>query len=265
MRSDTSAKLRAYLVDDELPALKRLGRLLEATGRVEIVGSAMNPQTALDFLNAEEPDIVFLDIEMPGMNGFELLSRLDRQPTVIFTTAYDQYALKAFEVNSIDYLLKPVEPEQLERALGKLERFRQENKPGWLDRPEFRAMLQELSRTLRDPQSAYPERIPVRIGERTQFLDLARVTHFFAQDRLTYAATEAKEYCVDWPIAELEQKLDPARFVRIHRAVLLNLEWIGDLTPSFAGRLTIRLKDQKRTELTVARDRTRALKARLSF
>jgi two-component system, LytTR family, response regulator len=258
-----TGKLRAYLVDDELPALKRLSRLLEETGRVDVIGGATNPEQALRFLTTEEPDILFLDIQMPVLNGFDLLSRLDRQPVVIFVTAYDQYALKAFEVNSIDYLLKPVEPEHLERALTKLELLRGRGKPQ--ERPEFRAVIQELSRLLREPQPKFPERIPVRIGERTQFLDIARITHFFAEDRLTYAATESRNHCVDWPIAELEQKLDPARFVRIHRAVLLNLNWVEELAPLFAGRIVVRLKDQRRTELTVARDRARALKTRLGL
>jgi two-component system LytT family response regulator len=256
-----SGKLRAYLVDDEQPALNRLSRLLEATGRVEIIGATIHAEAALDFLSASEPDVVFMDIQMPGMNGFELLARLARQPVVIFTTAYDQYALKAFEVNSIDYLLKPVEPEQLQRALAKLERLRKD----YAARPEFHDVLQQLSRMLRHPHSAFPERIPVRIGERTQFLDLAKVTHFYAEDRLTYAATESKNYCVDWPIAELEQKLDPAKFFRIHRAILLNLAWIEELTPEFAGRLVVRLRGPMRTELTVARDRARALKTRLGL
>jgi two-component system LytT family response regulator len=258
-------KLTAYLVDDEEPALKRLSRLLAATGRVEIIGSATSPETAVQFLSRQEADVLFLDIQMPGINGFELLSRLGRQPAVVFTTAYDQYALKAFEVNSIDYLLKPIEPEQLDRALGKLERLRTGDRSGWMDRPEFRGMLQELSRTLRESGAAFATRIPVRLGERTQFLELAAITHFFAQDRLTYAATEAKNYCIDSTIAELEPKLDPARFFRIHRAVLLNLDWIEEIAPLFAGRMMVRLKDKKRTELTVARDRARDLKMRLSL
>ena len=257
-------KLRAYVVDDELPALKRLTRMIEETGRIEIAGSTTNPVAALQFLASDTPDVLFLDIQMPEMDGFDLLSRLPRQPLVIFATAYDQYALKAFEVNSIDYLLKPVDPDQLERAIGKLERLRSEGSPTWLDRPELAAFLRELSRSLNDRPS-YLERIAVRIGERTQFLDLASVTHFFSRDRLTYAATEARSYCVEWPIAELEQKLDPARFLRIHRGILLNVHWIDDVTPAFGGRLTIRLKDQKRTALTVARDRTRELKTRLGM
>ena len=257
--------LRAYLVDDEIPALKRLSRLLEATGRVEIMGSAMNPAAAIDCIAADLPDVLFLDIQMPGMNGFELLSRLERQPAVIFTTAYDQYALKAFEVNSIDYLLKPVEPGQLDRALNKLEQFRRGKRPGWLDRPDFREVMKELSQALRDPQSRPPARIPVRVGERTRFLELSRITHFFTQGRLTYAATEGKTYCMDFTITELEQRLDASGFIRIHRGTLLNVNWLDELTPWFTGGLAARLKDAKRTELTVARDRVRILKERLGL
>ena len=257
---------RAYLVDDELPALKRLTRLLEATGRVEIVGSSMNPAEAMEALSGKLPDVLFLDIQMPGMNGFDLLARLPRQPVVVFTTAYDQYALKAFEVNSIDYLLKPIEPEQLERALNKLEQFNSAQKrPQWLDQPEIRTVLQELSRTLRDPQTASLERIPIRVGERTRFLELARITHFFTEGRLTFAAAEGKTYCIDSTITDLEQKLGPSRFFRIHRGTLLNLDWLDELTPWFTGRMAARLKDEKRTELTVARDRVRVLKQRLGI
>jgi len=115
------AKMRAYLVDDESLALDRLSKLLRATRRVEVVGRTTNPKTAVHFLSAARVDVVFLDIHMPELSGFEVLDRLPKQPPVIFTTAYDQYALKAFEVNSIDYLLKPIDPQQLDRALNKLE------------------------------------------------------------------------------------------------------------------------------------------------
>jgi two-component system LytT family response regulator len=254
--------LRAYLVDDELPALKRLTRLLEATGRVEIAGSAMNPAAAIEAISNDTPDVLFLDIQMPGLNGFELLARLKRQPVVIFTTAYDQYALQAFEVNSIDYLLKPIEAEQLDRALNKLEQLRSTAQPATR---EFRDLLEALSQTARDASGATLNRIPIRVGERTRFLELARITHFFTQGRLTFAASEGKSYCVDWPISELEQKLGASRFFRIHRGTLLNLDWLDELTPWFTGRMSARLKDEKRTELTVARDRVRLLKERLGI
>jgi two-component system LytT family response regulator len=245
---------RAYLVDDELPAVKRLTRLLQATGRVEIVGAEMNPVAAVEAIRAASPDILFLDIQMPGLTGFDLLARVERQPFVIFTTAYDQYALKAFEVNSIDYLLKPVEPEELDRALNKLEQFQRAG--GQVD---LRGVLEALSR------SASLQRIPIRLGERTRFLEVGRITHFFTQGRLTFAATDGKSHAVDWTIAELEQKLGPSRFFRIHRGTLVNLDWLEELTPWFTGRMAARLKDEKRTELIVARDRVRLLKRHLGL
>ena len=148
--------LRAYLVDDEPLAIERLGRLLVSAGGLRIAGSATDPAEALDFLNRESIDVLFLDIQMPGMNGFELLSRLNEQPFVIFTTAYDEYALKAFEVNSIDYLLKPVEPELLARALKKLERLRPSAKQDWQRNPELPALLKELAASLRGERAEYP-------------------------------------------------------------------------------------------------------------
>ena len=255
--------LRAYLVEDELPALKRLTRLLEATRRVEVVGSAMNPVAAVESISADPPDVLFLDIQMPGMTGFEVLGRLKYQPIVVFTTAYDQYALKAFEVNSIDYLLKPVEPVHLERALNKLERFQSEKAPQW-NRPEVLQILEALSRRLSDRLTP-SERIPIRLGERIRFLELAEITHFFTQGRLTFAAVDGNSYCVEWTIAELEQKLGTSRFIRIHRSTLLNLAWLSELTPWFTGRMTAHLKDEKRTELTIARDRVRAVKERVGL
>src|SRR4030095_7340625 len=116
--------LTAYIVDDERLAVRRLTRLLEATGRVQVAGSTTDPETAVPFLHSHSVDVLFLDIQMPGLTGFELLDRLETHPLVIFTTAYDRYALNAFAVNSIDYLLKPIEPERLEHALDKLERLR---------------------------------------------------------------------------------------------------------------------------------------------
>ena len=205
--------------------------------------------------------MLFLDIQMPGMNGFELLSRLSVQPFVIFTTAFDHYALRAFEVNSIDYLLKPIETEQLERALAKLLRLR----PDWQQNPDLPAMLKELAASLAGQRADYPRRIASRIGERITFLDLDAVTHFVARDKLTYAAVNGREHCVDQTIADLELKLDPARFLRIHRAVLLNLDWVQEVNASFAGKVVVCLKDARHSQLPVARDRVRLLRARMEF
>jgi len=250
--------MRAFLVDDEALALKRLSRMLAATGRVSIAGFSTDPVEAVQAIAEAKPDVLFLDIEMPELNGFQMLSQLDPQPMVVFTTAYDQYALKAFGVNSVDYLLKPIEAAQLNRALDKIERMRGGIEP----RPELRELLERLM-AARQPE--YPDRIASRIGERVEFVELARVTHFFASDKLTYAATAAKNYMIDHTIQELEQRLDPRKFIRIHRATLVNIDSVHELHAWFAGRMELRLKDEKRTELAVSRDRVRAVKERLGI
>jgi len=246
--------MKAYLVDDEPLAIRRLRRLLEATGRFEIAGTTSDPEEALEFLSRESVDVVFLDIQMPGMTGFELLARLAEPPLVIFTTAYDQFALKAFDVHSIDYLLKPIEPAQLDRAIAKLDRM------GGGSRPDLRAIVEQVAESL---QKREPERIATRTGERIQFIDLSRITHFFAQDKLTYAAAGGKQFCVDYTIAELEERLTRKNFVRIHRATLVNIAWVQEIDAWFGGGVLVRLRDDKHTELPVARDRVRALKDRL--
>jgi DNA-binding LytR/AlgR family response regulator len=233
--------LRVYLVDDEPLALKGLTRLLDATGRVQIVGSATDPRVALEFLSSHEVDAVFLDIQMPGLTGFELLARLPAHPMVVFTTAFDRFALSAFEVNSVDYLLKPIEPQHLDRALTKLERFcgsaeRETGNDG------FRDLIAELSRR-------YP----------------TRISHFYSKDGLTFAGTGTKDIIVDTTIAELEQRLDPEVFLRVHRAAIVNLTFVDEVSRGFAGGLNARLKDARHTSVPVARDRVRGLKERMGF
>jgi two-component system LytT family response regulator len=260
-----TALLRAYIVDDEPLAIERLERLLASADGLQIVGSATDPAQALDFLLRESVDLLFLDIQMPGMNGFELLSRLREQPFVIFTTAYDEYALRAFEVNSIDYLVKPIEPELLARALQKLDRLRRSVRPDWQRNLELPVLLKELAASLRAEQAGSPRRIATRVGERVTFLDLDAVTHFVARDKLTYAVANGRQHCVDQSIAELERRLEPAKFLRVHRSVLVNVDWIQEVNFRFAGKAILCLKDAQHTQIPVARDRVHALKSRLGI
>ena len=261
------APLRAYLVDDEPLALERLRRLLTQLPQLQVAGSATDPAAAVSTLNTAGSaiDVLFLDIQMPGINGFELLSRLTVQPFVIFTTAYDQHALRAFETNAIDYLLKPIEPEQLERALKKLGRLRPIVKPDWQQNPALPELLKELTASLREPQPAYLTRIASRVGERISFLALEDISHFIAQDKLTFAIANGKKHSVDQTITDLEHRLDPARFLRIHRAALVNIDWVHEVNSWFAGKVVLTLKDSQHTQLTVARDRVRTLKERLGI
>jgi len=261
-----AAPLRAYLVDDEPLAIERLTRLLASFDNLEIVATATDPAQALADLNnssAVPIDVLFLDIQMPGITGFDLLARLTAQPFVIFTTAYDEYALRAFEVNSIDYLVKPIESAQLARALKKLGRLRPIPKSDWQRDPTV--LLEQLAASLRTQQHDYPRRITSRVGERISFLDLDAVTHFIAHEKLTYAIVEGRRHSVDQTIAELESRLDPARFLRVHRSALVNVDWISEVNSWFAGKVILSLKDAQHTQIPVARDRVRILKSRLGI
>jgi two-component system LytT family response regulator len=251
--------IRAWLVDDEKLALNRLSRMLRETGKVEVVGSSTDPEEALGRLQETPVDALFLDIQMPGLNGFELLSSLATRPAVVFTTAYDHYAVKAFEENGTDYLLKPVSSEALDRAIARLERNRS------VDPAEYRVILDQLTAALAQSGRKYPRRIPSKLGDRVQFVDLDKVTHFFAEGKLTYAATPGRNFVVDDSIVQLEAKLDPAQFQRIHRAFLVNLSAVAEVCSWFGGKMIARLNDATRTELPIARDRAKSLKDRLGF
>ena len=249
--------MRAYLVDDERLAVERLTRLLNATGRVTIAGSATDPVAALEFLRATPVDVLFLDIQMPGLTGFELLEQLDRDVAVVFTTAYDRYALDAFGVNSLDYLLKPIEADRLEQALDKVERFAGQAPP------DVRALARELAAQLVPNRRL--ERIASRVGERTTVLDVARVSHFTSKDKLTFAVVNGHEHVIDHTLTELEAQLDARRFARIHRATIVNIGFVQELFPAVDGGVLVRLKNEQKTELSVARDRVRELKQRLGI
>lgn len=251
--------MKAYLVDDEALALRRLRRLLDDTGRIDVVGQATDPAQAVRELRRLQPDVLFLDIEMPGLSGFDLLDQLgDVQPLVVFVTAYDRYALEAFKVNSVDYLLKPVEAAALDRALRKLERVL----GGGGARADLVALAAHMRALLAERPREYLARVPSRVGDRVEFVDVASVSHFYARDKLTFAVTTAKEYALDMSISELEQKLSPAQWIRIHRSTLLNIDAVKELHSWFGGTLRVRLKDA-RTELQVARDRSVEVKKRL--
>ena len=250
--------IRSFILDDERLAVQRLERLLRDTGRVQIVGTSTDSQDALATLNQLALDVLFLDIQMPGLTGFELLERLERPPAVVFTTAYDAYALNAFETSAIDYLLKPIEPERLERALDKVERYGQQP-----SQPDVRSLARELAAQLSPSRKL--DRIASKVGERTTLLEVARVTHFVARDKLTFAVVGGRDHVVDLTLSQLEERLDSRRFIRIHRATIVNTGFVQELYPAVDGGVLVRLKDDRKTELSVARDRVRDLKTRLGI
>ena len=254
----TGGRLRAFLIDDEPLALKRLGRMLQATGRVDVVGQATDPAKGLEQLATEDVDVLFLDIHMPGMTGFQVVERIPAGPAVVFTTAHDKHAVQAFEVNAADYLLTPVERARLEATLERLASRRGQPAEG-----DLRVALSRLAEHLRG--GAYLDHVASKTRDRVQLIAVTEVTHLVARQRATYAVTASGEHMLDMTLLELERRLDPARFFRIHRAMLVNLTCIAELRPDEDGHLMICLKGAAHTELPVSRDRVRALKERLGL
>ncbi|MBI5710332.1 MAG: response regulator transcription factor [Candidatus Eisenbacteria bacterium] len=251
------SRLRVLIVDDEPPARARARRLLEAVGGAAVVGEAGSAAEARRLVAERRPDLLLLDIQMPGEDGFALLRSLDPRPAVVFVTAFDHYAVRAFEENAVDYLLKPFRRERLAAAL---ERARRDlASPEELSR-RLAALLGGLSHP---PASEYLERFTVRVGTRQLILRSEEVLWFGAEEKLVFAATAGDRHYVNFTLDQLERRLDPRRFARVHRSAIANLDHAAALKPGFAGTWRLQLRDAARTEVPVSRARARALRERL--
>lgn len=218
-RDDMSDRIRAVIVDDEELARRVLREYLSAHAEVEIVAECANGFEAVKAVAELAPDLVLLDVQMPKLDGFEVLELLGRDLAVIFVTAYDRYALRAFEVHAVDYLLKPFSPERLAEALEQAKRKIERHEP-------LRAA--EIAAAAR-PRSGFLERILIRDGAEVHVIPVGKLDYVEAQDDYASFRSEGKSYLKEQPLADLEKALDPARFVRIHRSYILNLERLAKI------------------------------------
>ncbi len=269
-------ELRTVLVDDEQLARDELGYLLSRAGGVEVIGHAGNGVEALATIDRLQPDLVFLDVQMPGITGFEVARRMmDGGPTphVIFVTAFDQYAIEAFEVNAVDYLLKPVDPSRLDVALERARRRisfeRMNGGPG----PRGRALdpgfsndqLEKVVQLVAERQNRR-DRLAIKVGDRF-LLVLAEEIVFasLADECITVAASQHTGTSNFRTLDELQARLDPAVFWRVHRSHLVNINKIKEIVPWFSRNYILRMKDEKATEIPVSRTQTRRLREYLKL
>ncbi|HHM02050.1 MAG TPA: response regulator transcription factor [Caldithrix abyssi] len=237
--------LRAVIVDDEALARERLARMLAGfSDRIEVTGEAADGIEALELLRQTRPDVVFLDIRMPGLDGFALLEKLEKIPAVIFTTAYDAYALKAFDEDAADYLLKPVEAGRLARAIEKVER---------LVEGESDALRRRLQGLLENIGRAPLQQLTVRSGDRVFFINYDDICFFEASDKLVSLFTAEESYVCDLSLNELEKRLPGESFRRVHRSVLVNIRHIREAQRWFGGRYRLVMNDNRRSTLPVSR------------
>lgn len=223
--------MKALIIDDERLARKELTNLLAAHPNIQIIGESANADEAEKMIAENRPDLVFLDIQMPGRTGFDLLSSLDHVPHVIFVTAYDEHAIKAFEVSALDYLLKPVEADRLAEAISKLP------EPQNLDR----ASKEVLSST---------DRIFLKDGDKCWFVTLKDIRVFQSEGNYVRVKFNDDKPLVLRSLNNLEKRLDPDVFFRVSRKHIVNLEWIDTIQPWFSGGLLVKLKNGEEVEVS---------------
>jgi two-component system LytT family response regulator/two-component system response regulator LytT len=257
--------LRTVLVDDEQLARDELGYLLGQVGGVEVIGQAGNGVEAIATIERLHPDLVFLDVQMPGLTGFEVARRmLDNGPAsqIIFVTAYDQHAIAAFEVNAVDYLLKPVDQGRLEIALQRARRRISFDRH--LDRGNGASVsadqLEKIVELVSERQSRR-ERLAIKVGERFLLVQAEEILYAsLADDSITVVTNQHAGTSNYRTLDELQARLDPGVFWRVHRSHLVNINKIKEIVPWFSRNYILRMKDEKATEIPVSRTQTRRLR-----
>ena len=239
--------MRTLIVDDEAPARERLKRLLADIEGVELIGEAEGGVQAVEMIERERPDLVLLDIQMPGLDGFGVIEALEDLPLVIFVTAYDEYAIRAFEVNALDYLLKPFSRERLEKAVRRAQEALAEEQ-------DFAMRLGPLLESLAT-QGRYLTRLAVRDRDRICVLDVDEVDWIDVEDEQVMVHIGDRAYIIRRTLTELEARLDPAHFFRAHRSAIVNLSRVKEVIPWFKGSHKLRLTTGAEVELSRARAR----------
>ena len=247
--------ITTILIDDEFLARQRLKRLLEPYLLFDIISEASNGQEGLDLIESLKPEVIFLDIEMPLLNGFEMLSKLKYQPKVVFTTAYDQYAIKAFEENSIDYLLKPIEKHRLDISVNRLKQNQTEKQ----DFISFHELIKHLKPKIE------LKTLTVKIGDKILLIKLEDIFHIEAEDKYIFLRTvDGTSHLTDFTLATLESKL-PHNFVRIHRSSIINLDCIKEIRKSFNGSLAFIMTDKADSKIGSSRSYSEELRTRFDI
>ncbi|MCK9424575.1 MAG: LytTR family transcriptional regulator DNA-binding domain-containing protein [Ignavibacteriaceae bacterium] len=230
--------MKAIIVDDERLARTELRRLLVPFKEIEIIAEAVNAKDAAEKIALLNPDLLFLDIQMPGKNGFELLEDLESAPEVIFTTAYDEYALKAFEFNALDYLLKPIEPHRLEEAIKRVTA-----KTIHLQHAEKFISTEKRYLTAED-------QVFVKDGDRCWFVKLAEIRLFESEGNYARLYFNDFKPLILRTLNSLDERLDPRTFFRVNRKHIVNLKWIDNIEPWLNGGLLVKLKGGQKVEVS---------------
>jgi two-component system response regulator LytT len=264
-------ELRTVLVDDEQLARDELGYLLGQMGGIQVIGQAGDGVEALNTIERLQPDLVFLDVQMPGLTGFEVARRMIDGATashIIFVTAFDQHAIEAFEVNAVDYLLKPVDPGRLEIALQRArKRITSDRQLNGAEGTSSMAadQLEKIVQLVTERQSRR-ERLAIKVGERFLLVQAEEILYASLADEAITVVTGQYAGTSNYrTLDELQARLDPSVFWRVHRSHLVNINKIKEIVPWFSRNYILRMKDEKATEIPVSRTQTRRLREYLKL
>jgi DNA-binding LytR/AlgR family response regulator len=248
--------IRIVVVDDEKLARERVKGFLAKLKDVELVGEAEDGKSAMQVIEVQQPDLIFLDVQMPGQDGFSVVKALKDPPHVIFATAFDEYAIKAFEVEALDYLLKPFSQKRVAEAV---ERVRER-----IDAGEKYLDVSAAQRAA-EPRKAYAVQIPVHTARKILVLPVDEILWFAVESRLVYAHVDGRAYMTNFTLRELEERLDPEIFFRAHKSRLVNLRQVKEITRWFGGRFRLVMKDGEASQVELSRVQARTLRARLGW
>jgi len=249
--------IRVAIIDDEKLARDRLMGFLRNASDVEVVAQADNGVDAVSVIQTEHPDVAFLDVQMPGLDGFGVVKALSQPPLIVFATAYDEYAIRAFEVHAADYLLKPISRQRLEETLRRV----RERISGQAPAVELRALLERIEQHSR----RYLDLIPVQRGRHIVVVPAEQVLWFEVEHRLVYAHIEGDRFMTNFTLKDLEEQLNPACFFRAHKSRLVNLKQVKSIVPSFGGRHKLVMRDQSSSEVELSRAQGRELRDRMRW
>ncbi|MBN1934935.1 MAG: response regulator transcription factor [Anaerolineae bacterium] len=239
--------MRILIVDDEQPARERLKRLLGGIRDVQVLGEATDGLQAVKLIEQQRPDLVLLDVQMPGLDGFGVIAALEEPPPIVFVTAYDEYAIRAFEVNALDYLLKPFSKERLEKAIRRAREAQAEEQS---QSSRLASLMESLA-----AQGHYLTRLAVRDRECLRVLNTDAVDWIGVENEQTCVHVGGEAYIIQRTLTELEARLDPARFFRAHRSTIVNLDRVKEIAPWFKGSHKLRLTTGVEVELSRAQAR----------
>jgi DNA-binding LytR/AlgR family response regulator len=249
--------IRTLVVDDERLARERLSGFLKQEGHIDLVGQAKNGVEAVKLIEDLQPDLVFLDVQMPGLDGFGVLKSITKQPRVVFATAYDEYAIKAFEVHAVDYLLKPISRTRLSESVRRVQER--------IENPGAAQELRQLLSRLDERERRYLRQVPVHRAKQILILPVEEVLWFEVEYRLVYAHVDGDRYMTNFTLKQLEERLDPELFFRAHKSRLVNLEKVKAIVPWFGGRFKLAMRDQTGSEVELSRIQARALRTRMRW